>query len=210
MGNGGASGRRAVRAAVRRAVEGPGVLLPTRCPGCGAPGPVPCATCCDALIPAPPGPVLALVSYEGVARELVTALKFRHARRLARPLAAGMASLVPPRSADVVTWAPTSPSRRRQRGYDQAELLARALAAEIALPCRSLLQRTPATTTHQTGLDREQRLVGPGFRPLPPVPRRVVLVDDVTTTGATLHAAATALRVAGAQLVLPVAFAATP
>jgi len=184
------------------------MLLPTRCPGCGAPGPVPCEACCAALVPAPPGAVPALVAYEGVARELVAALKFRHARRLARPLAAGMAELVPPGLASVVTWAPTSPARRRQRGYDQAELLARALAAELGLPCRSLLERIGGG--HQTGLDRVHRLAGPAFRPRPPVPVRVLVVDDVTTTGATLLAAAGALRAAGAHLVLPLAFAATP
>jgi predicted amidophosphoribosyltransferase len=194
---------------VRRTGNGGAVILPTRCPACGTPGPVPCAACCSALVPAPPGPVLALVAYEGVGRELVTALKYRQARRLAGPLAAGMARLLPPAFADVVTWAPTSRARRRRRGYDQAELLALALGRHLRVPCRRLLERDERSGS-QTGLDRAHRLEGPRFRVCAPVPRRVLVVDDVTTTGATLLAAAGTLRTGGAGLVLPVAFAATP
>lgn len=109
----------------------------------------------------------------------------------------------PPNSVDVVTWVPTTRRRRRQRGVDQAELLARACAHRMAIPCRSLI--TPPLLA-QHGLTRAQRLQK---APLSAARTtgRVLLVDDVVTTGATLRAAAHALRNAGAQRVDAVALA---
>src|SRR5438067_5234872 len=104
-----------------------GVLLPTQCPACGRAGPAPCRACIDAMqrapsLPAPPAldQLVALLSYAGAGRELVARLKYRNARASVAWLSAGMAALV---AADValVTWAPTTPSRRRDRGFDQAE-----------------------------------------------------------------------------------------
>ena len=108
----------------------------------------------------------------------------------------------------LVTWAPTSPRRRRDRGFDQAQLLARAVARRLGLPARATLRRT--SSTPQTGLDARARHLGPAFRALRPSPGSVVLVDDVVTTGATLEAAASALRAAGATTVIGVTAAATP
>src|SRR2546430_850423 len=109
------------------------MLLPTRCPVCGAAGPAPCDACRAELRPARslPLPVgvdrcAALLDYAGAGRELVARLKYRNARASVPFLADGMAALVDPATVDVVTWVPTTPARRRQRGFDHARLLARA------------------------------------------------------------------------------------
>jgi predicted amidophosphoribosyltransferase len=153
--------------------------------------------------------VPAVLAYSGAGRRLVQALKFRSARPLVGPLATAMAALVVDAAIDVVTWAPTSASRRRRRGYDQAELLARAVARRLGCPCRPLLRRA-ASAGPQTGATRAARLLGPAFHARTAVRGRVLVVDDVVTTGATLTAAASALQAAGASAVLTVAAAATP
>jgi hypoxanthine phosphoribosyltransferase len=109
-----------------------------------------------------------------------------------------------------VTWAPTSARRRRRRGYDQSELLAHAVARRLGLPCRRLLFRD--RSGHQTGRSRQERLrLGPVFtaRPLRK-PSRVLVIDDVVTTGSTLRAAGHALDLAGAAKVVLFAAVATP
>jgi predicted amidophosphoribosyltransferase len=196
------------------------MLLPSSCPVCGAIGPSPCGSCRRVLQPAMSGFVpsgldrcRSLLAYEGAGRELLARLKYRNARSPLAWLALGMAGLVSRWQIDVVTWAPTSASRRRARGYDQAELLARAVAAERSLPCRALLRRLPGPP--QTGRSREARRLGPAFTTRPPPNRvpdggAVLLVDDLLTTGATLSAAAAMLRASGAGSVLAVTAGRTP
>jgi predicted amidophosphoribosyltransferase len=191
------------------------VFLPTSCPVCGAQGPAPCAGCAAELRPAPalPAPAgvdtcAAFLAYAGAGRELVARLKYRNARSSVPFLARGMAAIVP-YEVDVVTWAPTTPARRRRRGFDQARLLARGVAGHLGVPCRPALRRRPGAA--QTGRDAVARHQGPGFQATRPLEgRRVLVVDDVVTTGATVGAAAEALRKAGAVEVHAVAAARTP
>ena len=191
------------------------MLLPRACPVCGEAGRAPCEGCRRGLRPArslPTPPLVdrcaALLDYSGVGRELVARLKYRNARSSLRFLAEGMAALVDREGVDVVTWAPTTDGRRRRRGFDQSELLARAVARRLRRPCRRLLRRLPGPA--QTGQGLAERRRGPPFEARAGVAgERVLVVDDVVTTGATVTAAARALRAAGAAEVQVVAAART-
>lgn len=141
--------------------------------------------------------VRACWSHDGSAAELVRELKYRRATTAVTPLADAMALLVPP--VDLITWAPSSSERRRSRGFDQAELLARAVASRAGLPVRRLVRRR--NDLPQTARDREGRLAGPSLQPRGRRLRRfptVLVIDDVSTTGATLRAMAEVLRSHGA------------
>ena len=186
------------------------MLLRSVCPICRQPGGVPCGPCRDQLRPAPAdAPVPAIISYEGVGRELLARLKYRDARQAVAPLAdALVAGLIDPVSVNAVTWIPTTDRRRRERGFDQAELLARAVARRLGRPCRRLLRRLG--DDHQTGRSRAERLRGPSLVAVGVPPRNVLLIDDVVTTGATVRAAVDVLTAAGAVTVQPRVAAATP
>ena len=140
--------------------------------------------------------------FRSPARRMVLGLKYRNARHVAADLAVHIArSVRNPGYLDVVTWAPTSARRVADRGYDPAELLARAVADLLGLPCRRLLHRGRRSTP-QAGKPRAARLGGPQFvgKPLWRAPP-VLLIDDVTTTGATLAECRRALVEAGASAV---------
>lgn len=157
-------------------------------------------------------PILSALAYDGDVRRRVVDMKYGGRRSFARELARQLADAVRSDTdmrIDVVTWAPTSSSRRRHRGFDQAAVIARHVARELGVPCRRLLVRE--TRVAQTGRSRVARLAGPRFRALDTRrPRRVLVVDDVVTTGATLRAAAHALTASGWGDVTLAAVASTP
>jgi competence protein ComFC len=116
-------------------------------------------------------------------------------------LAAALAALGPP-PADALTWVPLAPRRRAERGFDQARVLAKALARDLELPAAAFVRRTAATGP-QSRRAREERLgaMTGAFTPVShrPPPARLLLVDDVFTTGATATACAATLVRAGAR-----------
>jgi ComF family protein len=211
------------------------LLLPQRCLGCSRNGPQVCAPCADGLrrLRAPmcarcgrptAWPVSrcsecegrrlafaqarAAVAYDDPVRRIVAAWKERGLRRLAPWAAETVVAVVPKPAADALTFVPADRDRRLKRGHHAAEALTRELARRWELPVERLLLRTrPARP--QRGLDQQARRlnVRGAFAAGGSVPRSLVLVDDVYTTGATVNAAATALRASGARRVHVVTFA---
>src|SRR6058998_198614 len=188
------------------------VLLVPRCAGCGEPGSWFCVSCrvqCEPVAHDGRLPIRAAGAHAGPLRAAVRRLKYGGepglaedlgslvALELARDLARGV-------TIDAIVPVPLHRSRADARGYDQAALLARAVAVRTGVPLRPSLHRIRASRP-QVELDRVARAAnirgafvaeGGSLRGL-----RVALVDDVATTGATLGDAAAAARAAGARTV---------
>ncbi len=162
--------------------------------------------------------VWAPVAYSGPARDLVRALKFRGAVHVADAMAAPIVANAPegllerdsPAGRLTLVPVPLHPRRLRSRGYNQAEAIAHALSRRASIPLTDRLTRTGPSIT-QMGRNRSERQAGPiGSIDLAGIaPPRVVLVDDVVTTGATLAACREALAAAGSLEIAAVTFART-
>jgi predicted amidophosphoribosyltransferase len=210
------------------------LLFPRRCVVCSVPGATLCDTCarslprltaplcarCGAPVAWPVarcrecsgrriafGSARAAVEYDAGVPRLVSAWKERGLRDLASLAADVVVEIVPAPAVRWVTFVPPDGDRSLQRGHHPPARLAGELGRRWGLPVRPLLERTRPLRP-QRGLrrdDRRQNVRG-AFRAAP-VHGRVLLVDDVYTTGATVAAAASALRGAGASSVDVVTFA---
>ena len=145
-----------------------------------------------------------------MAKELVYALKFARAKAAADVVAKALAADGRLPEGVIVTHVPTVPGRMRERGYDQAALIARRLSARKGLPYLTLLARTGGQRQLGQGRAIRKQQMTDAFRLARGADVRgkhILLVDDVLTTGATCEAAARVLRGAGAQRVSAAVFA---
>lgn len=209
------------------------ILAPHECLVCTREDKLLCGPCRDGLVTLPPRcyickrwsdnyrtcqqcrrnsslfEVRAVTEYSGAAKELIHQLKFARAKAAAKTIAEALAGKLPAEEI-LITHVPTAPSRIRERGYDQAALIARAVAKQTGLPNTPLLAR--ANDWRQVGQQRQARLrhMKDAFRvrgaPLLQN-KHVLIIDDVLTTGATCEAAARTLRQAGAKRVSAAVFA---
>ncbi len=202
------------------------VFAPHHCLGCGKEGLLLCSDCQLALPPHPmmcischrlsPGcktcrncrphqaarRVFVASLYEGVLEAAIRQFKYDRALGAAKALAPLLGGVVPAERWDAVVAVPSTTSRQRARGYNPAVLIARELAGSLGIPYHSLLRRLGQA--RQVGAKRSQRLsqLEESFYATGASPGgRILLVDDVVTTGATIHHCAQALRQAGAKSV---------
>lgn len=218
------------------------LLFPKICAGCGNEGDFCCASCRETLHSLPPGcPVCAKRNFTGIlcdpcqdrlglrrffapfsyrdplARTLIHTYKYEGARELAGFFADALAGFlarygIAPPSGALLVPIPLHRKRERERGFNQADLLARKLGERWGLPVARVLSRVRATES-QVGLashEERRRNVEDAFAILDPPAvsgTPIILVDDVSTSGATLSEAARLLRAAGARTVWAVAIA---
>ncbi len=218
------------------------LIFPPRCGGCDTQGSLWCDDCRASVLPissptclrcgqpdthsdlcancrASPltiDSIRSLTLFEGRIRHAVHAFKYRRVAALAEPLGDALAGfwIQAPTPARAIVPVPLHPHRQRERGYNQAELLARQVGRAARLPVYADALRRVRATAVQMTLDAAERKanVAEAFEcsasNLRGVP--VLLIDDVCTTGATLDACAVALKAAGAEAVHGLTLARTP
>ena len=208
------------------------ILFPPRCKFCGAlldkSSLDPCRKCEKAdfwLTPAQavaPGTeysrCVCAVWYQDPLRTEISRFKFQnhpdHAKAYG-PVLAKQIRFFLPGAYDCITWVPVSQATLKKRGYDQAQLLAEETAKALgtqAVPLLEKIKNNPAQSSLTDGRKRESNVAGVYAVPDPSLVKnqRVLLIDDIRTTGATLEEAARTLRKAGASQIVAAAFCRTP
>lgn len=205
------------------------LLFPSKCPFCRQILQEPRAPLCSGCQPKLPwlegkraeckvdfaDTCISPLSYRGTVPEAVRRFKFGGGRACASAFAVLVAQCVrdhSPVEADLITWAPVSKQRLRERGYDQAELLARRMGEHLELPVMPLLNKHRHTGPQsELKSDSARRANALGAYALLPESRvegkRILLVDDIVTSGATLSECCRILKQAGAAYVCCVTLA---
>jgi ComF family protein len=183
-------------------------IMPPLCPRCGKPQPsgILCPSCVgwQTEIEGVRSPF----RFDGVIRQAIHQLKYRHLRALAQPLAELLRDylITSPMSGEVLVPVPLHQKRLKERGYNQSQLLARELGKFITLPVIDdclIRQRYALPQARTSSVEERQGNVANAFicRDHRLQDKQVLLIDDVTTSGATLNACASALKAAGATSV---------
>ncbi len=181
-------------------------LAPHRCVSCGNIGSVVCAECLKKVklhkqITAGPTPLDAIVSGvdydESIVKELIHNLKYNSLKDAANPLAEILSEVLKPmlQPNDVLVPIPLHRKRKAVRGFNQSELLANAIGEKLSVPVENLLSRN-RNTKPQVECDAHERRTNlhEAFSSTATNAKRIILIDDVTTTGTTFVEAAKALR----------------
>lgn len=185
------------------------MFYPARCPLCGrlaAPGAELCENCSENLPRArlrTNGFFIAPFYYEGPVKAAIIRLKFRGDRSPAPFFARAAAQKLRDsgeRRFDFVTAVPLSRREMKKRGYNQSEIVARLLARELSLPYRAALKKIRDIPPQRTlsAAQRRENILGAFAAEGDAAGRRILVVDDITTTGSTLAECVRVLKAAGA------------
>ena len=180
-------------------------ITPPICPGCGVPqaGEAVCPTCASRQLEL--DGIRAPFRFEAIIRRAIHELKYKNLRAAAEPLSELLDDYLKGNymPAEVLVPVPLSRKRQRERGYNQSELLARGLGKRTGLPvvadCLIRLRHTPPQAQTASASDRQKNVAAAfSCRHHRLQGRKVLLIDDVATSGATLNACAAALKASGA------------
>ncbi len=159
--------------------------------------------------------ILLVWYYQNLVRSSLQRYKFSGKRCYASAYGRLLAMELMDAAFDILTWVPVSSKRRRKRGYDQVELLAKAVSKELGIPAQRLLDKCrdnpPQSTLKEPAARRANVLGVYEIHPGTEIEgKRICLLDDIITTGATLSECARVLKTAGAAEVIGAAVASPP